>query len=331
MIGPIVAVAIATLTGMRTAVWTAGRNTGMVVVGTALGLYFTPEAVNKIVSYLPLIAIATGSTVLIGVAASAVLTKAARIDRATAFFCSVPGGVAEMSILGERFGASPVPIAVAQLLRIVFLVFTLPSVMMAAGVTGDIFTAESKLPFDISGLAVLLGVSAAVTLALVRLRARNAWLLGPLGVGILVSISGYELSSVPISLTSAAQILIGTHLGSAFRRNEMFALRRVLPAIAGNIFILAFGCAVLGSLIALVSGEPLATLILATAPGGVTEMCLTAKTLKLDVALIVAFHVLRIFVVLLATPWVFLAMRNFGLIAESSLMTDAETTPTTTD
>jgi hypothetical protein len=50
------------------------------------------------------------------------------------------------------------------------------------------------------------------------------------------------------------------------------------------------------------SGIPRATLILATAPGGVAEMCITAKVLQLGVPLVTACHILRLLVLTLAAP-----------------------------
>ena len=47
------------------------------------------------------------------------------------------------------------------------------------------------------------------------------------------------------------------------------------------------------------------TLLLATAPGGIAEMCLTARTLRLGVPLVTAFHVLRLVLLLVLAPTVF--------------------------
>jgi uncharacterized membrane protein AbrB (regulator of aidB expression) len=46
-------------------------------------------------------------------------------------------------------------------------------------------------------------------------------------------------------------------------------------------------------------------MVLATAPGSVTEMALTAKILHQGVAIVTAFHVVRIFIILPAAPLIF--------------------------
>jgi len=46
---------------------------------------------------------------------------------------------------------------------------------------------------------------------------------------------------------------------------------------------------------------PIASLILATAPGGIAEMCITAKVLQLGVPLVTAAHVTRVAVLITTT------------------------------
>ena len=61
------------------------------------------------------------------------------------------------------------------------------------------------------------------------------------------------------------------------------------------------------------SGIDPATAILATSPGGITEMSLTAKTLQLGVPIVTAFHVTRMAaLVILVGPLFRFAQRMKG-------------------
>ena len=53
--------------------------------------------------------------------------------------------------------------------------------------------------------------------------------------------------------------------------------------------------------LAWVSGLPVASVVLATAPGGMAEMCITAKVLQLGVPLVTAAHVMRVAVLITST------------------------------
>ena len=48
-------------------------------------------------------------------------------------------------------------------------------------------------------------------------------------------------------------------------------------------------------------GLPAPSLVLATAPGGIAEMCITAKVLQLGVPLVTAAHVTRVAVLITTT------------------------------
>jgi hypothetical protein len=56
----------------------------------------------------------------------------------------------------------------------------------------------------------------------------------------------------------------------------------------------------------------MATLVLATAPGGLAEMCITAKVLQLGVPLVTAAHVTRVFLLLVSTGPVYRAALALG-------------------
>ena len=52
----------------------------------------------------------------------------------------------------------------------------------------------------------------------------------------------------------------------------------------------------------MLDGLPLATLVLAAAPGSVTEMSLTVQAMGLGVALVTTFHIVRLFIIMPLSP-----------------------------
>lgn len=314
MIGPIVLSALATFLGLPVTGSREGRIAGMLVLGTALGLYFTPEAAMAVLSHLPVIIAASATTLVVGAAASFLLARTARVDHVTAFFCSVPGGIAEMSMVGERFGGRPLPIAVTQLLRVVSVTIVIPSTLTLIGAGGNSTNVHGVLPLSLPGLAATMAGSFAFSALLARFRFRNAWLLGPMAVGCVLGLSEANLSSVPPWLSAAGQVLVGAQVGTQFERTLITSMRRFIPAALVNLAVLMLGCAAVGVLVAYATGISPANMILATSPGGVTEMCITAKVLHLDVPIIVAFHLVRIFLVILSAPYLFRLLRAIGVL-----------------
>ena len=59
------------------------------------------------------------------------------------------------------------------------------------------------------------------------------------------------------------------------------------------------------------------TMVLATAPGSVTEMALTAKILDEGVAVVTAYHVVRIFVIIPLAPLIFAVTARIAKLRSS--------------
>src|SRR3546814_17168187 len=85
-----------------------------------------------------------------------------------------------------------------------------------------------KLAFAPLGMAALLTLSFAGGGLLAWRRVPNAWLLGPMAVAVLVTVTASGLSSMPDALINPSQRLIGPPLGMRYRRDRLLALRRFL-------------------------------------------------------------------------------------------------------
>ena len=117
------------------------------------------------------------------------------------------------------------------------------------------------------------------------------------------TVSGLPLAPFPDAVIAVAQILIGTWLGSTFRRELFLDAGRLVVATAVTSLLLVALCTAFAASLALVTEVPWNILVLGAAPGSITEMALTARFLHEDVALITAFHLVRIFLIIPNTPW----------------------------
>ena len=79
----------------------------------------------------------------------------------------------------------------------------------------------------------------------------------------------------------------------------------LLVAVLASTAVLLLLTAIMALVISWMTGIAWQTMVLATAPGSVTEMALTAKILDQEVALVTAYHVLRIFIILPLVPLIF--------------------------
>src|SRR5690606_30816668 len=81
--------------------------------------------------------------------------------------------------------------------------------------------------------------------------------------------------------------------------------RTFVPAALVSTARLLLLCAGMALAASWATGIAWPTMVLATAPGSVTEMALTAKILDQQVAIVTAFHVARIFIILPFLPVIF--------------------------
>ena len=309
MIGPLLAMAACNFAGARLRAPPAGRAAGQVVIGTALGLYFTPLVGREVVAHWPLLFLAAAIAILVALLGAYVLRLLGAVDATTAFFASVPGGAAEMAILGERYHARVDRIALAQSLRILIVVIAIPFALTYSGAHGAEIHESIAVPFRWHGMFLLLAIAAGAATILHRARMPNAFFFGPLAAGILLSVNEVQLSSLPAPLTNAAQLLIGCALGARFERRSLESAPRYVCAVLVSVVVAMLVAAGFAWGIARAAGLPVPSLILAMAPGGIAEMCITAKVLQLGVPLVTAAHVVRVAVLIVSTGPAFRAAR----------------------
>jgi hypothetical protein len=299
MMGSILAVAAAQMAGAKLEPIPFGREAGLLIVGMNLGLYFTPPVVAEVAGY-GLYFVGLGFAALgVGAISAAVLERAAGVDHATAFFGSMPGGAAEMATMGEKYGALTDRVAFAHSMRMLLVVTLFPVAITYAGFSATEDYRPVAVPFDIPGFAILAGLAAAGGAVARKIRLPTAYMMGPLVVTIALTVSEVRLSSVPGPLTNAAQVLLGCVLGSKFERSFLSAAPRFVAALIPSVAITLGLAALVGWGISRLSGAYLGTALLAAAPGGIAEMSITAKVLRIGVAFVTAAHIIRYAIVVL--------------------------------
>ncbi|TVQ28972.1 MAG: AbrB family transcriptional regulator [Geminicoccaceae bacterium] len=309
MIGALVFTTLAKLKGIAGQVPIPVRMTGQLIVGTAVGLYFTPQALGEVLTHFQAMVLVAFVTIALGGLSAVLMHRFGQVDGRTAYFACMPGGPAEMANLAERAGAAPAPVALSQTLRIAALVLIIPPTITWSGIGG----APDLARFDgvvVVGELLLLGLAAVAAARLLKLlRVPNPWFLGPVAAASVLTASEATLTTMPYALIAVGQLCLGASLGSHFDRAFVARIRPQLRGIVVCTAFLMASCALLAVVVGKLSDLPIAVMILATAPGSLTEMCLTAKALDLSVALVTAFHLVRLFIIVPLTPVIFAAIR----------------------
>ncbi|WP_368930987.1 AbrB family transcriptional regulator [Achromobacter xylosoxidans] len=317
MLGALLLTAAVRIAGGATVCPRPARNAGQWVIGTSLGLYFTPQVIGHIGANAGPIVV--GMLFALGLAfiGTALLRRYTDVDFKTAWFASAIGGASEMASLAERHGARIDRVATAHSVRVLLVVVTVPFIFQWWGVAGLDPTVPGPRTVHAGGLAALVALTCVGGLCFMKRRWPNPWVLGPMLAAMTLTACGIELSALPDYVPKVGQLLIGWSLGDRYRPDFFRAAPRFIAVVAAFTVValaLAFG---LGALLSLWSAAPVPTLILGTTPGGIAEMAITAKVLQLGVPVVTAFHVTRmVFVVLVTGPmYALLARRNANSVA----------------
>ena len=300
MIGPMIVCAAVNMATGKLYAPRSFRIAGQWVIGLVLGLYFTPPVVAQLPAIGGWIALGVVWAIVLGVLLARLMQRLAGVDWATAFHATAIGGASEMLVQAERAGGHGASVAVAHSVRLMCVVVLIPVLYRLLDLHGADPYQSAGDGVHLGGLLLLLLATGAGALIIDRMRWPNAWVIGPLLVAAVITAADYHPSAVPRWLVLAGQLSIGMTLGSRFTPDF---LGRAWRTVLVSVVVTAVGlvaCAGFAWVLARLSGIPVETLVLATAPGGVAEMSLTARNLELGVPIVTVFHVVRMAVLVLS-------------------------------
>lgn len=298
ILGPMLVGAVAALSGHPLEEYKLVRQGAQVIVGTAVGHGFTAAILVALMWKLPWMVVFTLWSLLVAAACSLLLERWGRLDRRTALLANLPGGVAEMAFLGSDIRGASTAISLVQAMRVTSLVIVLPFLLFLVmdGTADAVATSLGSGSLGV-GTLILLALGYGVGRGMDHFGIQNAFIVGALLVSIIDALTGFVGADVPGWLFIGAQIAIGLALGGRFERREIARMPRLLSigllvSMITSAIIVASGLLIAGPL-----GMSIPIMTLASAPGGIAEMMITATTLGLSVAEIVAFQTTRVIIV----------------------------------
>ena len=277
------------------------------VLGVYIGTMVHRDAVDALSSDWPIVVAVALATLVLSVAAGALLGAHRDVSALTGSLALVAGGASGLVAIAREIGGDDRVVAVVQYLRVGLITASMPVVVALVYHADKAHHAESSTQTDsapwylsIAMLVVLVVVGAAGGRFI---RLPGAGLLGPLALTVVLQVTGLSFGlAVPAVLVQAGYMLIGWQAGVAFTRESLRAIGRVLPAAVGLIVVLGVATAALGVLLAHVAGLTPLEGYLATSPGGVYAVLATAVETGSNVTFIIAAQVFRILLMLFAAP-----------------------------
>lgn len=310
MLGAMIVTLIAVLSGVPLAAPNAARPVMVTVIGVMLGSSFRPEIFSRAGDWLISLSFLALYVAIAAVMVVPFYRRLGRMDGPTAFFAAMPGGINDMTEIGESMGGDGRRIVLAHAARIVVTVGTVAFFFRFAlghDVSG-VSLADQGDPLGLSDVGLLIGSGIFGCALGMLLKLPAPTLLGPMILSALVHMLGWTNSAPPAWLIVVSQVFLGTIMGCRFLGcPKGLVVRALLLGTGATVMTLA-----LSILFALafhgLFGQAVEQVLLAYAPGGLTEMSLVALAMDADVAYITLHHIVRITMLIAVAPTILKAM-----------------------
>jgi len=300
MLGSMTACLVAAIAGLPVMTPMQVRPPMSAVIGTMLGAGFPPDLLYRLGHWIvPMLGLVV-FMLACAVCCVSFFRYVAKFDAKTAYFCGMPGGLIEMTMLGDSVGADARRIALVHTARVFTIVFIVPFIGRYA--YGD----QNLKP--VSNFASARDISAEFFLWLVAtsivgialgklLRLPAPYLIGPMLVSGALHLGGVTDFTIPSELIITAQVVLGASLGCRFSGTALREVGRILLLSLGSTAILLTLTVFFGFAVSMVAGIDPVAIILAYSPGGLAEMGLVALSLDVDTAFVASHHIARVMLV----------------------------------
>jgi membrane AbrB-like protein len=298
LLGSVVSVGVAAMFAPLQPSVPRGLRLGFVpVIGVAIGAAFTPGILADAAGWWPSL-VALCLFVPAAHWAGYLALQRGGLDRPTAYWAAVPGGLIESVMLGEEAGADAAILTILQFLRLILCIVVVPvgfslatgaTVGSASGVAIGGAAPLAAADWAVLGLCGVTGYFGGRALGLPA-----AVMTGPLLVSGAAHLAGLVQGAPPRWLIDLTQLVIGVSLGCRFAGMAPRFVATALRLAAVNLLLTLSLAGVAAAILPPLVGEPWEAVLLAFAPGGIAEMSLVALSLDLSILFVTTHHVLRI-------------------------------------
>ncbi|MCK0174514.1 AbrB family transcriptional regulator [Mycolicibacterium sp. F2034L] len=282
------------------------------VLGVYIGTMVRQDAIGALGADWPFVVAIAVATLVLSVIAGALLGLHREITPLTGSLALTAGGASGLVAIARDLGGDDRVVSVVQYLRVALITASMPVVVALvyrpdrSQPSGDLGPTTTMPWYASVGLLLVLVVAGTVCGRLLRLP--GAGLLGPMALTVVAELTGVLEQAgapgpaVPAVLVQAAYLLIGWQAGLAFTMQSLRVVGRVLPAALTLIVLLGAATAGLGVVLAHYTHLSPLEGYLATSPGGVYAVLATAVETGSNVTFIIAAQVLRVLLMLFASP-----------------------------
>ncbi|MGP7815705.1 AbrB family transcriptional regulator [Niallia sp. 01092] len=283
------------------------RNIGLISIGYSIGITFTKDTFNEMASHLPSMIAMTVAMIAFSIILAFITTKITRTNYKSTITGSIPGGLTQMTALcAELKGVDLAVVTIIQVTRIISVVMLVPFLVYSPLLhgkehAGGVIVQQAN-PFHWTILLYLLFAFIAAKVV-EKCKFPTPFLIGPMVVIAALVLGGIHVPTVPVSIISISQILIGIDLGlrvklGTIENKAVFST----VAIVSSLLLVAFSLLLSIILINLDDNISIITAFIGLAPGGIAEMAVLGQAVNEELTIITTYQLFRLLFILFCVP-----------------------------
>ena len=303
MIGPMIAVSVAALNGLKIFMPRLALSSILIVLGLHIGNYIDQNLLNQMVNWIWTTIIMFGYIIVSILIVSKYLQKFSGYKQKTSIFSAAPGALGPLLILAEYEKSDLSQVATAHLIRLIIIITLFPFIIVSLS-DSDILEIQK---FDYMAqnhwdLVILIIASIIFIFFFDKAKVPAALLSGTLvasGILQIFDIASYKLPDASINF---CLLILGASVGCRFAN-------KTVKEVANNSFhglVATILLVLLGLVAAFIAtffvDNNFLTLVLSFCPGGIYEVAVIAIAFDLEPDFVAFHHIIRLLFILFIVP-----------------------------
>ncbi|WP_192843028.1 AbrB family transcriptional regulator [Aureimonas frigidaquae] len=269
-------------------------------MGLSMGAGVTPDVVERAHTWPASLALLLVSLFAITGSVFVFLVRAARWDRHSAYFASIPGALSYVLATMQGLRGDATKVVQSQSVRVFLLIAILPTMIVTLG-TAHGHVPPASHPETTDFLIMLAGGILGAALA-IRSGFPGGALVGSFLASAILHATGIVEGRPPQELIDIGFVVLGTVIGLRFRDTTPRQIAANFAASIGAFAVSISVAAALAVLAAQALSISFGQAMIAFAPGGLEAMVMLAFMLDLDPAYVALHQLGRFFVMILLVP-----------------------------
>ena len=303
MLGPMLAVSIAALSGIKIKMPKLALSSILIVLGLHIGNYIDQNLINQMTEWVWTSIIMFVYILISILIVSKYLQKFSGYNVKTSIFSAAPGALGPLMILAEHEKSDLSQVATSHLIRLIIIITVIPFFVVNYS-TNEALTIEKFNYLDQNHFHLLILLIGSILLIFLfdKIGVPAALLSGTLVASGILQITEVASYKLPDESINFCLLILGASVGCRFADKS-------LKEVASNSFhslVATVILVTLGLLAAIVAtyfvDTNFLTLLLSFSPGGIYEVAVIAIAFDLDPNFVAFHHIIRLLMILFTIP-----------------------------